>query len=311
MNVLVTGGAGFLGHHLVAHWRRERPGDRLLVLDALTYAADATRLGDVPLQVGDVGDPLAVRTAFERLGAVDLVVHMAAETHVDRSIAAPAAFVRSNVLGTQVMLDVARERGAGRFLHVSTDEVYGSIETARVDESAPFRPGSPYAASKAGAEHLVWAAVLTHGLDAVTIRPANGFGCGQFPEKLLPVLCRAAVRGEPLPLYGDGQHCRDWVAAEDVARACMLLAERGATGTAYNLAGGGPRTNRSVAEDICRLSGRGEEAIVSVADRPGHDRRYAMDGSRLAALGYAASITLESALPLLIEEARQAGRCPR
>ncbi len=306
MNVLVTGGAGFLGHHLVARWRRERPGDRLLVLDALTYAADASRLGDTPLHVGDVADPVAVRAAFERLGTVDLVVHMAAETHVDRSIATPAAFVRSNVVGTQVMLDVARERGAGRFLHVSTDEVYGSIAEGFVDESAPFRPGSPYAASKAGAEHLVAAAILTHGQDAVILRPANGFGRGQFPEKLLPVLCRAAVRGEPLPLYGDGLHCRDWVGAEDVARACILVATRGVAGAAYNLAGGGPRTNRSIALAICRLCGRGEDAIVSVPDRPGHDRRYAMDGSRLAALGFSPTITLESALPALIEEARRA-----
>ncbi|MBM4367682.1 MAG: NAD-dependent epimerase/dehydratase family protein [Deltaproteobacteria bacterium] len=306
MNVLVTGGAGFLGHHLVAHWRRARTGDRLLVLDALTYAADASRLGDTPLHVGDVADPLAVRAAFERLGAVDLVVHMAAETHVDRSIAAPAAFVRSNVVGTQVLLDVARERGAGRFLHVSTDEVYGSIAEGFADESAPFRPGSPYAASKAGAEHLVAAAGHTHGLDVVLLRPANGFGRGQFPEKLLPVLCRAAARGEPLPLYGDGLHCRDWVASEDVARACMLVATRGSAGTAYNLPGEGPRTNRSVAEAICRLSGRGDDAIISVPDRPGHDRRYAMDGSRLARLGYSPTITLASALPGLLEEARRA-----
>lgn len=304
--MLVTGGAGFLGHHLVAAWQRARPADRLLVLDALTYAADARRLGKTPLVHGSVADPQAVREAFGRLGTVNVVVHLAAETHVDRSIASAPVFVTSNVVGTQVMLDVAREQGVDTFLHVSTDEVYGPVDEGTVDEEAPFRPSSPYAATKAAAEHLVAAAHRTHGLPTLLARPANCFGTGQFPEKFLPVVCRAAARGKPLPLYGDGLHARDWLWAGDFASALLCLLERGQRGTAYNVPGDGPRPNREVAAAVCALAGRPESAIVSVPDRPGHDRRYAVRGDRLAALGWRRTRRLDDELPALLDEATRA-----
>lgn len=307
MRVLITGGCGFIGHHLVRHWAARAPGDRLLVLDALTYAADPSRVaGFAPVLVGDVADPAAVRRAFDTLGGVDLVLHLAAESHVDRSLADPAPFVRTNVLGTQVLLDVARERGVGRLVHVSTDEVYGEVLDGAVGEAAPFRPGSPYAASKAGAEHLVAAAVRSFALPAVVVRPANTFGAGQYPEKLLPVLARAAVTGAPLPLYGDGLQARDWLAVEDLCEALTRIAAAAAPGTAWNVAGTGPRTNRSVAEAVCDAAGVRHARITRVPDRPGHDRRYAMSGAALAALGFTPRLRLEEALPALVAEARAA-----
>ncbi|MSQ03661.1 MAG: NAD-dependent epimerase/dehydratase family protein [Myxococcales bacterium] len=307
MRVLVTGGCGFIGHHLVSRWAATRPADTLLVLDLLTYAGNASRLpGDAALVVGDVADPAAVRAAFDRLGRVDALVHLAAESHVDRSIIDPARFVLTNVLGTQVLLDTARERGVGRFVHVSTDEVYGSVDVGAADEAAAFRPGSPYAASKAAGELLVHAAHNTWRLPTVVARPANTFGTGQFPEKLLPVLARAAVAGAPLPLYGDGLHQRDWLAVDDLCDALMLLVDRAADGSVWNIPGGGGRTNRSVAEAICGVAGVSLSLITSVADRPGHDRRYAMDGSAIHALGFRASRSLDAALPALVAEARAA-----
>ncbi len=304
--MLLTGGAGFLGHHLVRAWRDERPGDHVLVLDTLTYAADAARIGETALLVGDVADPAAVHAAFDRLGRVDALVHLAAETHVDRSIVSAPVFVRTNVVGTQVLLDVARERGVGTFVHVSTDEVYGSIRSGSVDESAPFRPSSPYAASKAAGDHLVTAAFLTHRLPTLVVRPANAFGTGQHPEKFLPLFCRAAVRGEPMPLYGDGSHQRDWLWAGDFVSAITCLLDNGERGTAYNVPGGGPVTNRAVAHAICRQAGCPRSLVTPVPDRPGHDRRYAMRGARIRALGWRRTRLLVDELPALVEEARRA-----
>ncbi|GDX78486.1 dTDP-glucose 4,6-dehydratase [Deltaproteobacteria bacterium] len=309
MRVVVTGGCGFIGHHFVRRWREIHSGDRIIVLDALTYAGDASRIaGLAELVVGDVADPEAVRGAFEAAGDVDVLVHFAAETHVDRSLHRPATFVRTNVLGTQVLLDVARERGVGRFLHVSTDEVYGSIaeDAPPAAEESPFRPGSPYAASKVGADALVTAAFNSFNLPTIVVRPANTFGTGQYPEKLLPVLIRAALRGEPLPLYGDGLHVRDWLAVEDHVTALNLLLSAAAPGSVWNLPGTGGRTNRSVAEAVCVATGVSTDRMQSVADRPGHDRRYAMDGSRLAKLGFSATIKVDDALLGLVAEWRGA-----
>lgn len=306
MAMLVTGGCGFIGHHFVHAWRRAHPDDPLVVLDALTYAADPARIeGLADLVVGDIAAPEAVHRAFDRLGRVDRIVHFAAESHVDRSIAAPAPFVHTNVLGTVVLLDVARERGVGRFLHVSTDEVYGSIPPGApaAEEGAPFAPRSPYAASKVGGEALAAAAFHTWGVPTIVARPTNTFGTGQYPEKLLPVLLRAALSGAPLPLFGDGLHERDWLDVHEHVAALLLLLDRAAPGTAWNVAGTGPRTNRSVAEAICRLLGLPPSRIVSVADRPGHDRRYHVAGSKLAALGFRARRPLEEALPELLREA--------
>jgi dTDP-glucose 4,6-dehydratase len=309
MGTLVTGGCGFIGHHFVRAWRAAHPGEALVVLDALTYAADPARVAGLATLIrGDICDPGAVRTAFETLGHVDRLVHFAAETHVDRSIVGPASFVRTNVLGTGVLLDVARERGVGRFLHVSTDEVYGSVPSGApaTPEEAPFAARSPYAASKVGAEALVSAAFHTWGVPTVIARPANTFGTGQYPEKLLPVLIGAALAGRPLPLYGDGLHERDWLAVDEHVEALGLLTNA-APGSVWNIPGTGPRTNRSVAEAVCAALRLPASRIVSVADRPGHDRRYHADGTRLAALGFRARQSIEEALPDLIAEARQRG----
>lgn len=303
--VLITGGCGFLGSHVAQLWAAKRPNDHIVVLDALTYAGKVSHLTGVPHQFvhGDVANPADVARAF--VEQIDIVLHLAAETHVDRSIEAAATFVRTNVLGTQVLLDAARKTGVSRFIHVSTDEVYGSLadSAAPVPESTAFRPSSPYAASKVGGEALVSAANVTYGLPTVIARPANCFGLRQFPEKLLPVLIRAALSGAPLPLYGDGLYRRDWLAAPEFAQALFLLAHHGEAGTAYNIPGSGERTNRDVAEAVCYATGTDLGRIVRVADRPGHDRRYAVDGSRIRDLGFVAQEKIESALQDLIREA--------
>ena len=309
MGVLVTGGCGFIGHHFVRAWREAHPGGDLVVLDKLTYAADPDRIeGLAHLVVGDVADAAAVGAAFDRLGRVDAIVHLAAESHVDRSIAEPAPFVRTNVLGTQTLLSVAQARGVGLFLHVSTDEVYGSIAVGSPPavESSPFAPRSPYSASKVGGEALVAAAFHTYALPTVIARPTNTFGTGQFPEKLLPVLVRAALSGAPLPLYGDGLHERDWLHVSELVSALLLLLDRAEPGTVWNVAGTGPRSNRSVAEAVCAALNLPHSRIGSVADRPGHDRRYHIDGSRLRRLGFSAVRGIEGELPGLIAEARPA-----
>lgn len=307
MRLVVTGGCGFIGHHFVRAWRAAHSDDRIVVLDALTYAGEATRVAGVAdLEVGDIADPMAVRSAFDRAGNVDLLVHFAAETHVDRSLVDPSRFVRTNVLGTQVLLDVACERGVGQFLHISTDEVYGSLAPGAPPavESAAFRPGSPYAASKVGAEALVTAAHNSFGLPTIVVRPCNTFGVGQYPEKLVPLLVRACLRGQPLPLYGDGLHLRDWLAVDDHVAALNLILRHAPPGSVWNLAGTGERTNRSVAEAVCAATRTSPDRIVSVADRPGHDRRYAMSAAPLAALGFSPKITLEAALAGLVAAAR-------
>lgn len=308
--VLITGGCGFLGSHVAQFWAIERPNDQIVVIDALTYAGNVGNLTGVPHAFvhGDVANSDDVARAFT--DPVDIVLHLAAETHVDRSIVSASTFVRTNVLGTQVLLDAARKNGVSRFVHVSTDEVYGSLaeSSAAFAESSAFRPSSPYAASKVGGEALVFAANATHGLNTVIARPANCFGLRQFPEKLLPVLVRAALSGAPLPLYGDGLYRRDWLAAPELAQALFLLAHHGEAGAAYNIPGSGERTNRDVAEAVCRATGTDPAHIVRVADRPGHDRRYAVDGGRIRALGFAAQVGIESALPSLIREANESLR---
>lgn len=294
--LLVTGGAGFIGSYLVEQALQR--GYELTVLDALTYAGQRGRVPKAARFLrGDVADPAAVREAME---GVEGVLHLAAETHVDRSIAEPAPFLRTNIVGTQVVLEAARDAGL-RLLHVSTDEVYGDREgLAPAGESTAFAPSSPYAASKAAAEHLVFAAVRTWGLRAVVARPCNAYGARQYPEKLVPVLIRTATAGDALPLYGDGLQRRDWVAAPVLAGALLSLWERGEEGRAYNLSGRHERSNRSIAEAICLRLGLPFARIASVHDRPGHDRRYAMTDGPARALGIQLQGDLDAALPELI-----------
>jgi dTDP-glucose 4,6-dehydratase len=270
------------------------------VLDKLTYAGNPANLADVEhvFHHGDVADPEAVAEA----GAIaDAIVNVAAETHVDRSIANPAEFVRTNVLGTQVLVDWARANGL-RYVQVSTDEVYGDIEApGRSREGDPLRPSSPYAAAKAGADLLVLAAVRTHGLDATLTRGSNTYGPNQYPEKLIPLFTTNALDGKPLPVYGDGRQVRDWLHVGDHAAGIEAVLREGAAGEIYNVAGGEEVENAEITRRIVELTGADPALVQRVEDRPGHDRRYALDAAKLHALGWSPKRTLADGLPETVE----------
>jgi len=299
-SLLVTGGAGFIGSNFVHLLRRLRPEWRVVVLDALTYAGNRANLEGTGAAFvhGDVADPDAVHAAFEEAGRGCRVVHFAAESHVDRSIESCAPFLRTNVIGTQVMLDAARAFDVERFLHVSTDEVYGSLEPGVfADESAKLNPSNPYAASKAASDHLVLAAVNTHGIPAVITRCSNNFGPRQYPEKFIPVMVTAAMEGRPLPVYGDGLYERDWIAVDDHNEAILAVLERGECGTIYNVAGNSHRTNLDVVRFILDTLGAPDSLLTHVEDRPGHDRRYAPDDARIRReLGFAPTRDFDTAM---------------
>lgn len=297
--VLITGGAGFIGSHFTEYLLRHYPDYRVRVLDALTYAGRRENLaaieGDPRFEFihGDVRDKTTVRTALE---GVQYVVHFAAETHVDRSILDPDAFITTDVYGTFVMLETARAIGVERFVHVSTDEVYGSAEQGAFSEDSPLRPSSPYAASKAGADLLAQAYYRTYGLPVLIVRPSNTFGPRQYPEKLIPFFTVRALHDQPLPLYGDGQQRRDWLYVDDHVRAIDVVLHQGQVGEAYNIAGGNERVNLEVARLIVQTLGKPESLIQFVQDRPGHDRRYALDDRKLRALGWQPQAQFETAL---------------
>ncbi len=285
--LFVTGGAGFIGSAFVRLALAELPGCRIVNFDALTYAGNLDNLegldaGRHRFVRGDIGDREAVLAALEE--GTDAVINFAAESHVDRSIASADEFVRTNVLGTQALLDAARARGVRRFLQVSTDEVMGSLpedDDAFFTEASPFEPNSPYAASKAAAEHFVRAAHHTFGLDTVVTRCGNNYGPRQFPEKFLPLMLSNAVRDEPIPLYGDGRNVRDWIYVEDHCRAILAVLLRGRAGEAYNIGARNERRNIEVAESVLRALGKPLSLIRHVKDRLGHDRRYAIDPSKI------------------------------
>ena len=315
--VLITGGAGFIGSALVRQWLAEERSP-VINLDKLTYAGLPASLGDVlddPRHVlveGDVADAALVRELFSN-HRPRAVLHLAAESHVDRSIAAPPQFVQTNVLGTCVLLDEATrywrslstdDQRSFRFLLVSTDEVFGSAEAGEEFTShSPLAPNSPYAASKAAAEHLAHSFMHTYGLSVVTVNPTNNYGPRQLPEKLIPRMILAAARREPLPLYGDGLHERDWLHVDDCCRAVRTILKRGEPGRRYLVGAGNGRTNRRIVETICDLvderigDGGGRRELIShVADRLGHDRRYAVDAADTRQLGWQAEINLEQGL---------------
>jgi len=284
MRVLVTGGAGFIGSQFAR--RLAAAGDHVAVLDKLTYAGNRANLEGVEhdFHHGDIADPDAVARAAE---GCDAIVNFAAETHVDRSILGPAEFILTDVLGTQVLLDHARERGI-RLVQVSTDEVYGDIplDAAPCTEDAPLRPSSPYSASKAGGDMQVLAYVRTYGTDALVTRGANTFGPRQYPEKFLPLFITNALDGEPLPVYGDGRQRREWLQVEDHCAAIELVLRNGEGGRVYNI-GGQERENMEVVRRILDLTGASPDLVRMVDDRPGHDRRYSVDSSKVRDLGWA------------------------
>ncbi len=303
--VLVTGGAGFIGSHFVDYLLQTYPDYQVVVLDALTYAgrlenlAEAQKSPRFQFIKGDVRDREAVRDALQ---GVHYVVHFAAETHVDRSILNPDAFITTDVYGTYVMLESARELGVERFVHVSTDEVYGSAEAGEFHEDAPLRPNSPYSASKAGADLLVRAYYQTYHLPLLTVRPSNTFGPRQYPEKLIPFFVTRALNDQSLPLYGDGQQVRDWLYVGDHVRAIDRVLHHGQGGKAYNIAGGNERTNIEITRKILHLLGKPETLIQFVADRPGHDRRYALDTTRIQGeLGWRPEANFDQALTQTVQ----------
>ena len=302
-NIFVTGGAGFIGSCFVRLALRELPEARVTNFDALTYAGNLDNLRDLDdprhrFVRGDICDPSAVRSSLEE--GTDFLVNFAAESHVDRSIHSAAEFVRTNVLGTQVLLDAARERNVRRFVQVSTDEVMGSLperDDAFFTEESPFAPNSPYSASKAAAEHLARAAHHTHGLDAVVTRCGNNYGPRQFPEKFLPLLLANAANDEPIPVYGDGRNVRDWIYVEDHCRAVLAVMLRGRAGEVYNVGARNERRNLEVAESVLDLLAKPRTLLKFVKDRPGHDRRYAIDPSKVEReLGWRPRETWESGL---------------
>ncbi|MGH9488282.1 MAG: dTDP-glucose 4,6-dehydratase [Terriglobales bacterium] len=305
---LVTGGCGFIGSHFLRLLLAERPEAAVCNLDALTYAGrpeNVAEFGADPryrFVKADVADAAAVEAAFGGF-APDVVVHFAAETHVDRSLGDAGAFVRTNALGTQVLLAAARRLDVKRFVQVSTDEVYGSLAApARAAGDAPLAPSSPYAASKAAADLLVLAAVHSFALPAVITRGANTYGPNQFPEKLLPLAIANALAREPIPLYGDGGNERDWLYVEDHCRGVLAAAERGCAGAIYNLGGSGGLSNRELLERLLDLLERPRELIRPVPDRPGHDRRYALDSTRARReLGWEPQVALDAGLRRTVE----------
>ena len=301
MKLLVTGGCGFIGSSYVRLVREERPGDELLVLDKLTYAGRRENLegAGVELVVGSIEDPDAVRSAME---GCDAVVNFAAESHVDRSIADQDAFARTHVIGTGVLLDAARELGVGRFVQVSTDEVYGSIESGSFTEESPLDPSSPYSATKAAGDLLVSAHVHTYGTPAVICRGSNNYGPRQYPEKLIPLCVLNALHGDSLPVYGDGRQVRNWLYVEDFCRAIDAVLERGRPGEAYNAGGPDEMENIDVVGKILELTGRDEALIEHVTDRPGHDRRYSLSSDRLRSeLGWEPRVRFEDGLERTVQ----------
>jgi dTDP-glucose 4,6-dehydratase len=316
--LLITGGAGFIGSNLVRYALSHTP-DRIVVVDKLTYAGSLLNL-EAPLRdprvtflEADIADRRAMTSAFAEHHP-DAVLNLAAETHVDRSIDGPRLFVDTNIVGTLTLLDVARAfltgvpagaRDRFRFLHVSTDEVYGSLgREGTFSEETAYAPNSPYAASKAGADHLVRAYAHTYGLPVLITNCSNNYGPFQFPEKLIPLMVLNAIDGRPLPIYGDGGNVRDWLHVEDHCAGLLLVLAKGRVGEKYNVGGGNERTNLEIVDLICdtvdelRPGAASRRALKTyVADRPGHDRRYAIDASKIRReLGWAPQHTFESGL---------------
>jgi len=295
--VLVTGGAGFIGSNLVRLLRRERPDWTVVNLDKLTYAGNAESLADLrddPKHVfvrGDIANAELVEHLLRNHG-VDAVFNLAAESHVDRSILGPGIFVETNVSGTQVLLEAARQAGVKRFVQISTDEVYGSLgASGKFSETSPLSPSSPYSASKAAADLLALAYGHTFGLDVVVTRCSNNYGPYQFPEKLIPLMIANALEGKKLPVYGDGLQIRDWIHVEDHNRALLAALEKGREGQVYNLGADNEWPNIQIVSRLLEILGKGRELIEHVKDRPGHDRRYAIDAARARAeLGWAPRI---------------------
>jgi dTDP-glucose 4,6-dehydratase len=306
MKILVTGGAGFIGSNFIRHVLANRPEIGVVNFDKLTYAGNLANLESVANHPqyrfikGDICDAPAVESAIR---GCDTVVHFAAESHVDRSIYEPAQVVETNITGTFVMLQVARKANVDRFVHISTDEVYGDLPPGKSSDETPMlRPSSPYSASKAGADLLVGSFVRTYGFPAVITRSSNNYGPFQFPEKFLPLMISNALENKPLPIYGDGKQQRDWLHVEDNCRGILTVLERGRIGEVYNIGGDDVEENLTIARQLLRVLSKPETLLSYVSDRPGHDRRYALDCRKIAGeLGWKPRIALADGLRQTIE----------
>ena len=299
-------GLGFIGSTFIRLALRERSSVEIVNLDAMTYAGNPANLADVEgdkryrFLRGDICDPDAVRSAVG--DGVDAIVNFAAETHVDRSILDPEAFLQTDILGTHVLLEAVRERAIGRYVQVSTDEVYGDVSQGESTESDPLRPRSPYSASKAGGDLQVLAYRTTYDLPVMITRGSNTYGPYQYPEKLIPLFVTNLIDDQPVPVYGDGMQVRDWLHAQDHARGIMHVLEHGEPGNVYNLGGGNPRTNLEITRRLIEACSRSMESHVKhVVDRPGHDRRYAVDSSKAHALGWSPQVPFEEGLRSTVE----------
>jgi dTDP-glucose 4,6-dehydratase len=304
VKILVTGGAGFIGSNFIRHVLAAHAEDSVVNLDALTYAGNPENLRDIERDAryrfveGNIGDAALVA---DLMAGVDAVVHMAAETHVDRSNAAADEFLRTNVVGTYTLLEAARRARVGRVLAVSTDEVYGSIAEGAARESDVLNPSNPYSASKAAADLLARAYWHTHRLPVVITRSSNNFGPYQYPEKVIPLFVTNALESRPLPLYGDGRNVRDWLYVLDNCAAIDLVLRRGQDGEIYNIGGDQEVENIALTRAILELVGRPETLITPVADRPGHDRRYALDSGKVKRLGWQPAHSFAAALAATVE----------
>lgn len=307
MRLFVTGGAGFIGSNFIRYWLQTHPDDSIVNFDALTYAGTLTSLKDLDSDPryyfvrGDVVVPEQVENALE---GCQVVVHFAAESHVDRSVTAPAAFVQTNVVGTQVLLDAARRIGISHFHHISTDEVFGSLPlnpTQKFTEQTPYNPHSPYSASKASSDMLVRAYHDTYGLPITISNCSNNYGPYQFPEKLIPLMTIKALADENLPIYGTGENIRDWIHVTDHNRAVGLILEKGEIGQSYCIGGQSERTNLQMVKSILAILDKPESLITYVTDRPGHDLRYAIDDSKIEQeLGFERQFSFEDGLEATI-----------
>jgi dTDP-glucose 4,6-dehydratase len=302
MKLLVTGGAGFIGSNFIRYWLNHHGDDRVVVLDSLTYAGDKANLKGVDATRvtfvrGDICNPAAVEFAMD---GVDVVVHFAAESHVDRSIIDSQVFLKTNVLGTHVLLEEARRRQIVRFHHVSTDEVFGALglsDTRKFNETTPYAPNSPYAASKAASDHLVRAYFTTHRVPTTITNCSNNYGPYQHPEKFIPTVIAAALFDNPIPVYGDGLYTRDWMHVEDHCRGLEAAILRGRPGKTYCLGGDAERTNLEICRAVLGILGKPSSLITHVKDRPGHDRRYAIDSLKAKReLGWEPSWKFEAGL---------------
>jgi dTDP-glucose 4,6-dehydratase len=305
VKLLVTGAAGFIGSTYVRIVAEER-GDEVVVLDKLTYAGRRENLRGLEDRVEFVHGGIEDReTVLEAMAGCDAVVNFAAESHVDRSIADQDVFARTHVIGTSVLLDAAREVGVRRYLQVSTDEVYGSIEEGSFTETSPLNPSSPYSATKAAGDLLVSAHVHTYGIEAVICRGSNNYGPRQYPEKLIPLMILNALHGDSLPVYGDGRQVRNWLFVEDFARAIDLVLREGAPGEVYNVGGPDEAENIHLIRRLIELTAADESLIEHVTDRPGHDRRYSLSSDKVRALGWEPRTSLDGGLERTVDWYRE------